>query len=44
MGSGDVGEGSYDIYGSPGAKVGANVLMASNNIQLAVAKPRKQIV
>ena len=43
MGLGD-GEGNYDIYGSPGAKVGANVMMASNNIQLAVAKPKKQIV
>jgi hypothetical protein len=31
MGLGD-GEGNYDIYGTPGAKVGANVMMASNNI------------
>ena len=39
-----VGDGGDDIYGSPGAKIGANVLMASNNIQLAVAKPKKVIV
>jgi hypothetical protein len=29
MGGGDGGD---EIYGSPGAKIGANVMMASNNI------------
>lgn len=29
MGGGDGGD---EIYGSPGAKIGANVMIASNNI------------